>query len=294
MNVKVMPQLVAGASDAPHCFCKEKSDAFGPDTLTPLRARGTFPELLKANDWGGLLLPTTWLAKLTLEVESDATGSVPVPVSATDCGLSLALSVIFTVPAIIPTAAGEKVTESVQLAPAPSEAGQLLATEKSPVASMLLIWRGAFPELLKVKVCAELAVFTFWLRKERLEVERPATGLATPVPVKLTSCEPGGALSTKVRTPWRVPGPEGAKVTATLHCPPTGRPGVQLSASVKSPLTLTLWTPSGADPLLVSCTFAATLLVPTFCGEKVKLEAETEAAGSPIPVPWRGTFCEPP
>jgi hypothetical protein len=39
---------------------------------------------------------------------------------------------------MIPAVTGVKLTEMVQLAPAPSAAGQLLVAEKSPVAPMLL------------------------------------------------------------------------------------------------------------------------------------------------------------
>jgi len=251
------------------------------------------PGLLSETDWALLKVPTIWPTKVRFDADNEAIGAAPVPVSATDWGLSTPLSVIFTAPTMIPVAVGAKLTEIVQLVPTPSDAGQLLVTEKSPVASMLLIWRGAFPELFKVKLCGELVVFTRWLPKARLEVEGPATGLATPVPLKLTVCGLESALSAMVRTPVRVPAAVGAKVTEMVHCAPAARLGTQLSVSAKSPLAVTL-TLRAAPPEFNSVTVAPALVVPTFCGAKLKVVGETQAAGSPIPMPWTGTFCELP
>ena len=188
LKITLTLQLCPGLSDPPQPFCKEKSALLGPVKAALLIVNTALPGLLSEKDWALLEVPTIWPAKVRFDADNEAKGAVPVPVSATDWGLSTALSVIFTAPTKIPVAAGAKLTEIVQLAPAPSDAGQLLVTEKSPVASMLLIWSGAFPELFRVKLCGELVVFTRWLPKARLEVERPATGLATPVPVKLTVC----------------------------------------------------------------------------------------------------------
>ncbi len=204
------------------------------------------------------------------------------------------MSRMLTAPAMIPAAAGAKLTETVQLAPGLSDTGQLLDAEKSPVASILLMSSAAFPELLRKNVCGELVVLTSWLANTRLGTETPAAGLASPVPVKLTSCNPEAPLSTMVNSPWRAPAAVGAKVTEIVHCPPTAKPGTQLSISVKSPRALTLETASGEVPEFVSVTPCGVLLVPTFCGTKLRPLAETEAPGSPIPTPCNGRFCVPP
>jgi len=52
--------------------------------------------------------------------------AAPVPVSETDCGLSTALSVKVTAPGRVPVVVGVKVTETVQEAPTPRDAVQLL------------------------------------------------------------------------------------------------------------------------------------------------------------------------
>ena len=204
------------------------------------------------------------------------------------------MSVIFRVPTTIPAAAGAKLTEIVQFEPTARDPGQLLVMEKSPVVSRLVMASGEFPELLNVKVCGELVVFTRWLPKARLEVETPATGLATPVPVKLTVCGLESALSVMVSNPARVPDAVGAKVTVIVHCEPAARPGTQVPVAAKSPLTVTLAMFIAAPPEFNSVTVPPALVVPTFCDAKLKLLGETEAAGSPIPMPWMGTFCEPP
>ena len=81
-NETTMPQLDPAASDALHWFCNEKSTAFGPDTVTPLTVSGALPALVSVTDWLPAL-PTTCVVKLTFEGASAATGTVPVPVSAT-------------------------------------------------------------------------------------------------------------------------------------------------------------------------------------------------------------------
>jgi hypothetical protein len=56
---------------------------------------------------------------------------MPVPLSATVCGLPAALSSIFTDAVRLPAAEGLKVTLAVQLAPGASELPHVLVTTKS-------------------------------------------------------------------------------------------------------------------------------------------------------------------
>ena len=58
-------------------------------------------------------------------------GGVPVPLSATVCGLPVASSAIKTLAVRLPVAPGVNVTEIVQLAPAARLAGQSLVWAKS-------------------------------------------------------------------------------------------------------------------------------------------------------------------
>ena len=71
--------------------------------------------------------PISVAGKVRLDGDRDtAAGVRPVPLSVTDCGLPLTLSVMETAPVALPLLCGVKVTLMVQLAPPASEAGQLL------------------------------------------------------------------------------------------------------------------------------------------------------------------------
>ena len=93
-------------------------------------------------------------AKLTLD-------AAPVPVRLTVWGLPVALSVTVIVPGRLPTAVGVKVTLMEQLAPAAREAPQVLVWEYGALATMVVMFRAAVPELVSVTDCAALLVFRF-------------------------------------------------------------------------------------------------------------------------------------
>ena len=84
--------------------------------------------------------------------------AVPVPVRETVWGVPEALSEIVTAPVRAPAAVGVKVTLMAQLAPAASDAPQLLLWAKSPLAAMPVIVRAALPVLLRVKDCGLLVL----------------------------------------------------------------------------------------------------------------------------------------
>ena len=90
-----------------------------------------------------------------------ALGAMPVPERATVCGLPVALSVTVIVPGRLPTAVGVNVTLMEQLAPAAREAPQVLVWAYGALATMLVMFSAAVPELVNVTVCAALVVFTF-------------------------------------------------------------------------------------------------------------------------------------
>lgn len=85
----------------------------------------------------------------------------PLPVRATVCGLPAALSVMVSVPVLLPRALGVIVTLMLQLAPAATEVPHVLVCAKSPllvpVIAMLLMVSAASPLLVSVTVCAALA-----------------------------------------------------------------------------------------------------------------------------------------
>ena len=104
----------------------------------------------------------TWFPKATEDGDSVAPGAMPEPVRATVCGEPLALSVTVRVAVCRPVAVGVKVTEMLQLSPAPSDAPQPLVVANSaafvPVRLMVLMLSGAVPPLVRVTVWLALAV----------------------------------------------------------------------------------------------------------------------------------------
>ncbi len=99
-------------------------------------------------------------------------GATPAPLSETDCGLLLALSVIFSSPPRDPSPPGEKLTEMVQLLPAPRVLGlngHLLPITKSDrVEATEVIERAFFCPFLSVTCFAALVVPNDWLPNDKL------------------------------------------------------------------------------------------------------------------------------
>lgn len=101
-----------------------------------------------------LALPTTTLPKATELGDAVSPPALwPVPVSATFCGLPVALSAMLNEPARDPAVVGVKVTLTLQLALFSSLAPQLLVWAKSPD-TLMLIATAAVPPLLTA---------TFWV-----------------------------------------------------------------------------------------------------------------------------------
>lgn len=111
----------------------------------------------------------------------------PAPVRLTDCGEPVALSVMDSVPVRVPSTVGLNVTAIVQLAPAAAVVPQLFDWAKSPVAAMDVTARDAWPEFVRVIVCAGLVVPIASAVNERLLCESVTIGEGTvPVPVSET------------------------------------------------------------------------------------------------------------
>ena len=136
-----------------------------PVTEKPVIVKLAFPVLVRVTDCAVLVVLTPWLAKVRLLAERLTAGALPVPVSATVCGLPGSESAMLTEAVRVPEAVGAKVTEIVQLAPCASELPQAFVCEKSaalaPVMLMLLMVKLALPVLLRVTLCAELVVPRF-------------------------------------------------------------------------------------------------------------------------------------
>lgn len=93
--------------------------------------------------------PTAALGSVRL-VGVTVSGSSPVPVSLTSCGLVPALSLKVSAPVTAPRALGLNVTFTVQLLPAASELPQLLVWLKSPLATIGPMDSGPEPELVNL------------------------------------------------------------------------------------------------------------------------------------------------
>lgn len=137
-----------------------------------------------------------------MTVGAVTTGAVPVPVSETDCGEPAALSIMASVPRLVPIAVGVNVTEIVQLAPAATLAPQVFVSAKSPEAAIEVIFKAAASELVSITVCAVLVVPSVCEAKVRLAgvsvtVETPEE----PDPVSDTVCSPLAARVATIRSP---------------------------------------------------------------------------------------------
>ena len=97
--------------------------------------------------------------------------------------------------------------------------------------------------------------------------ESPAAG-TVPVPERLRVCGLPGALSAIDNAAERAPAAVGANVTLTVQLAPAIKEPAQLSFSLKSvgllPIRLRLLMYKVALPVLVTVTFCALLVVPTF------------------------------
>lgn len=89
-------------------------------------------------------------------------GLIPVPVSATICGLVMSESVMVSVPVRTPVVV-RKLTLMRQLRPAFSVVPQLFESEKFVLQAMLLIEIGVVPTFDSVTVWFALRVPTSWL-----------------------------------------------------------------------------------------------------------------------------------
>ena len=164
------------------------------------------------------------------------------------------MSVMVTVPALEPPALGLKVTLTLHEAPAATLEPQVLVWEKSPLIAMLVMMSVALPVFVSVKLCGLLLVPTACEANAKDAGETLAAGPPEPVPVRLTVCVAGLALSVMVRVPVLVPLAVGPNVTLMLQEVPAATLEPQVLVWEKSPLTLTPAIASVALPVLARVT----------------------------------------
>ena len=130
LNVTLIMQLALAAMLVPQVLAWEKSPAFTPVMLIPVKFNCVPPTLVSVTFWGTLVVPTCWSPKSNFFVESETT--VPVPVNGTASGLA-GSELLMANPAFLrPFAVGVKVAEIVQLAFAANVDPQELVSPKSP------------------------------------------------------------------------------------------------------------------------------------------------------------------
>src|SRR5579859_5520683 len=152
---------------------------------------------------------------------SNKHAAVALPVSATVLGLLEALLVMVSVPvSALPTTVGAKVTVTAQLAPAASDAGQVLVWVYGPLMEMLEIVSGAVPLLVSVTLRGVHVWFTCVSGSVSEVAERVSCAVDPPVPLNVTVCGLPGAPSVKVSVPVTAPVAVGVKITLTVHVPP--------------------------------------------------------------------------
>jgi len=120
--------------------------------------------------------------------------AAPIPVSVTDWGLPVALSLMAKEPERVPLATGENETLTAQLwftARVLPTALQVFVWVKSPVVPVEIceMVKGSVPVLVMVTFWGALTVPTLWLENERL-VGTTVTAVAavTPAPVRVICC----------------------------------------------------------------------------------------------------------
>src|SRR5580698_1389273 len=198
---------------------------------------------------------------------------MPVPLSPTVVGLSLALLVTVRVPVRAPPAVGLNVTVTVQV-PLTAMVVQLLVWLKSPVAETPETVADVVPELVIVTAWVGAVEPTRVLGKDRLAGLAFSTGPgAVPVPERLTVLVPP-ALTVSV--PVRLPAAVGVNVTLTVH---------ELFAAIDEPQLL-VWAKSPVVEIDVTGTAAPvgldTVAVWAALVEPVATEPKFSAVGATV------------
>ena len=106
----------------------------------------------------------------------------------------MALSVTVIVPGWLPVAVGVNVTLMEQLAPAATEAPQVLVSAYCALAAMLVMFSAAVPELVSVMVCAALVVPTILIAEGqagRREAHARTSAPTAPVLVRRQDIDRG-------------------------------------------------------------------------------------------------------
>src|SRR5258706_219916 len=189
-------------------------------------------------------------------------------------------------PVRLPTAAGWNVTSGVQV-PWPAMVVHVSETLKSPsvaspltettLARVLVSVKPAPVTEMSPKTSVALPTLVITKRSGALVVptscaaNAPAVGetcrigaeASWPVPASATPCGLPEAVLVIVTAPVRAPAMSGVNVTLNVHVAPAASDAPQVEVNAKSPLTVIEEITIGTEPLLVSVTVCARLVVET-------------------------------
>jgi hypothetical protein len=321
-------QLAPAASVSPQVLVSAKSLELVPAMEIPVIESVALPVFISVVDCAALVAPAT-AEKVSVAGESEtpgAEGAVPVPLSATVCGVPLALSAMESDAAKLAAEAGVNVTETVQLAPAASELPHVLVSAKSvgfaPVMVMLVIVNAALPVFISVIVCAAVVVPAIVDAKVSVAGASDVAGAAAAVPVPFSvtvcvvvadsasdeasnrlllaiGCIELGALSVTESVAVKLATESGVKVTEIVQLAPAASELPQVLVSANSvglaPVIAMLEMASGASPVFISVAVCAAVVDPTV-SLKVSVAGVSDAPGSgaAVPVPFSVVVCGEP
>jgi hypothetical protein len=285
-NRTVIVQLAPLAKFPGQLFVCEKS----PLAATTMFVRLPLPVFVSVEVAGPLVVPTSWFAKVTVAGVSVAGGGVPLPVSASVCGLLVAPVVTVRLPDLVPVAAGANCTLTVHVPLAGIELPQVFVCGNSAGALTPLTVTGNDDGLLNVAVITALVAPTITFPK--LWLAGVSVRFTTPVPLSPTGAAGGVAFVATARLPLRAPVAAGVNVTLMVQVAPAATLDPHVWVAAKSPLAVTEFTASATAWLFFSCTLRAADVEPTVCAGKVRL-AGLNVTGS-MPVPSSATLCGDP
>ena len=220
----------------------------------------------------------------TLSTPGVAT-AVPVPLTATVCGLPTPVLVTAIDVARIPAAAGVKATLKLQLAPAPTLPAQVEPLIGNSAALLLAsdeIVTALPPVLVSVNECGALGEPTVWAANAYAAGMLNAPGATTlPVPDSVTVLAP--ALLFTVSVALRPPAADGENDALIVHDAPLASvAGQVLVAGNSVELLLAMLRPvADAVPVLDTVIVVAALVDPTFCAANVNEAGATPTTGAP-------------
>jgi hypothetical protein len=288
-------QTAAGARLAVHVFCVSANPEL---TVSASSLAATLPELLMVTVCAALDAPTTVTPKLNCAgLTFSPAAAFPAPLNGTVTGFAPSVEEEMVRAATLPPAVtGVKITSTVQLPPAASDAVQVVVPVAKLPTFAPVIWKPTLaaataPVLAMVKVWAALATPTFWLAKVRLVGFALNVAGCIPVPERVTVCV--RSASETVSTPAWPPSCVGANTTLTVQAEFPANCVPQVFEVWNSAPTETAIEVSASSPVLAKLTVNADDCCPTAVGGNASESGLRVSVGGEYPNPLSSTVCVP-